>query len=602
MSRRGTGEWRYLTLTIVVTMLYAVVAAMLYANKDFVEHGPLTYPSAGTADPPAGVLTSDEALERCYPYRSTPTFRYIVVTGEVLGEWHHACYEILARTSDVQVIVVDARGSRVTDAAILKAAGVWPRVAIVSTSRGLVIGFVAVVAVFALGWFYYRKPRPGPPLRPDAGRSSWWERRGAAWLLVLLPVVSWISFVATSRISAARKVRNLFQATLIVVWLLTGYQLLGSVVIRDPWGLSVFGFVGAALLASVLGGSRWLAPAEFDYPDRKGELGFGNDAMQTRQPPPDRQSSIAISESMPRIPGLTDFAIRQFAAAARSRLTVGTMLHGTAIAIAAFMFIILTIVGGVALSMSWAPEALGLVVILWFYVLFFVVPGVGTALLASPLIFGWRNPARILLLRPFNRPDHSRPLRKLVRREVAGYGHTYSLADVAIRVRWYVAVPVLLGQLGLLSFRLRRVKGPSGLRRLARVVGYRRRRNLNWTVSRSKVFAVRCTDQVWQQAVGQMVRTCDAVLIDVTDLTGNLVWELELLRRLRRLDDCIFLSLRGTETRAAAAVEHQLGFAVRLQGFDWAGRLVAPGDFRHALAVILFRDTSTAPSQPNAGS
>lgn len=82
-----------------------------------------------------------------------------------------------------------------------------------------------------------------------------------------------------------------------------------------------------------------------------------------------------------------------------------------------------------------------------------------------------------------------------------------------------------------------------------------------------------------------------AVLIDVTDLTKGLAWELELLHGLGRLDDCIFLALHGFEASAQAMLTHQLGRTVRLLTFDRAGRLIAPREFRNALAAIIFRTT-----------
>jgi hypothetical protein len=601
MSWTGTGERRYLALAALLIVVYASVAVALHARRDFAERGPLSYPSSATADVPGGGLTVAEALERCLPQRSLSPSDYVVVEGEVLGQWYLACYEVEPALGDGEaVVVVDAHGTPVDDVEVLKASGAWPWVAVVSTGRGLVAGFIAVVTVVVGGWVYYRRRRPGPPLQPVPGPSSRWQRRGAAWLVVLALGLSLISLARTGSISAARKVRILVQAAFIVVAVVASWQLVRAVTVRDPWGIAVFGMLTAALLACVFGGWRWLAPADFDHPDVGGTRPEGSAPRSLVRfgPAPARpRPTSPIVEPPPSIPALTDVAIRQFRSAAQLRLALGTSLRWMAIALALFFFTLLAVVVGVGVSdVPGADVGAGLLALLLlvFYAVFFVVPGIVVALVALPLILGWRDPERILVLRPFNRPDHSGPLRGLIRREVAGYGHTYTLADVALRVRWYVTVPVLLGQLGLLSFRLRRVTGPPGLERLARAVSHRRRRNLNWAIARSKVFAIRCTDEVWRHAVRQMVQTCDAVLIDVTDLTGHLAWEIDLLRDLGRLPDCIFLSSHGTEGPAATAVERQVGSTVQVQGFDGAGRLVAPRTFRYALAAILFRATDQA--------
>ena len=45
----------------------------------------------------------------------------------------------------------------------------------------------------------------------------------------------------------------------------------------------------------------------------------------------------------------------------------------------------------------------------------------------------WRQPARIVLLRPFNRAATATALRRLIKLYVRFYGHIYTLADVDIR-------------------------------------------------------------------------------------------------------------------------------------------------------------------------
>jgi hypothetical protein len=110
---------------------------------------------------------------------------------------------------------------------------------------------------------------------------------------------------------------------------------------------------------------------------------------------------------------------------------------------------------------------------------------------------------------------------------------------------------------------------------------------MNWMVARSKVFAVRCADDIWQSSVWHMVQVCDIILVDVSEMTGNLAWELDLLRTFERLDDCMFIALRGHEVPAGIAVARQLGSGVRVWKFDRSGQLEARGEFQDALASRL---------------
>jgi hypothetical protein len=94
------------------------------------------------------------------------------------------------------------------------------------------------------------------------------------------------------------------------------------------------------------------------------------------------------------------------------------------------------------------------------YVGLFLLPFVVSLPIASPVVLLWQRPARLLFLRPFNRRPLTRGLSRLVRRDVARYGHVYTLADADLRVRWWVRIPALLGQVALLSFRARKIKRP----------------------------------------------------------------------------------------------------------------------------------------------
>ncbi|GLZ49897.1 hypothetical protein Acsp06_60820 [Actinomycetospora sp. NBRC 106375] len=559
---------RYCGLAVVILAVYLLVASGLFLTKDFPDSGPLA-PAGPTASRAlAGAASAEQALDICFPRRATG-FEYRVVRGEVEGRWFHACYQIGG--AGTQVVVLDDQGRAVSDERLLKAAGVWPYFGVVASGRGLALGFGACLVLLGLGHLYYRRPRPGPPLRRPDGRPTWWERRSVAWSLVFLPVATWISLLATRRISGERKKRIVLDAVFVVAVTVIAYQLLLSVA-GDLWGGLVFGLLSVTLVFSTVGASYFLAPPTFDSPDLPALM--GSIRHRTPWPPP-----------LPP-PGSTPAGTTAWRSA-RARIHYSRLVRVLAI-IAAGVCTFFTVL--VANLLVFAPGARGTatatglaLLFVALYGIFFVVPGVVAALLGTPLIVRWRDPARLLVLRPFHRPESSRPLRELVRRHVSGYGHTYTLADVAIRVRWYIRFPVLVGQLGVLSFRRGVISNPRRLDKLLSSLGSSTRRNTNWMVSRSKVFPVRCSDDIWQEAVVRMVARCDVVVVDVTEMTGNLAWELGLLRASRRLDDCLLVALRGHEFPAAAAVSRQLAHEVRVWAFDRSGQLERSDGFHRVL-------------------
>ncbi len=168
--------------------------------------------------------------------------------------------------------------------------------------------------------------------------------------------------------------------------------------------------------------------------------------------------------------------------------------------------------------------------VLGFYLLFFVLPFLITLPITLPFALRWQDPGRFLLLRPFGSTSISGSLRRFLSQELCPMGHCYTLADAAIRVSWQVRIPLLLGQLALFSFRTRKVRNPKNLQRLAREMNRRVMRNLNWVLSRDPFFPITCSDVAWQACVRAVVERADVVLMDVSVLTPNMLWELDLLR------------------------------------------------------------------------
>lgn len=167
-----------------------------------------------------------------------------------------------------------------------------------------------------------------------------------------------------------------------------------------------------------------------------------------------------------------------------------------------------------------------------FYLALFGLPFVVALPVAGAIVLLWRDPPRILVLRPFNRRPLTRDLARVVRGDVARFGHVYTLADAELRVRWYVRVPFLLGQLALLSFRSRIITKPRQLKRLERATRRTWLRNINWCLSWRKVFAVATDDAHWQQVVELLVNRATVILIDLTEARPNVRWEIALIERL----------------------------------------------------------------------
>ena len=144
---------------------------------------------------------------------------------------------------------------------------------------------------------------------------------------------------------------------------------------------------------------------------------------------------------------------------------------------------------------------------------------------ALSLALKWKQPARFLVLRPFNRTYISRNLRRILSRDLAPLGHCYTLADADIRVALWLRLPLVLGQLSFFAFRQRKIASPNDIAKLVRAMDRRILRNFNWCVSRDKIFPVACVDAGWRACVTRLVAECDGVVMDLSGISESILSE-----------------------------------------------------------------------------
>ena len=230
-----------------------------------------------------------------------------------------------------------------------------------------------------------------------------------------------------------------------------------------------------------------------------------------------------------------------------------------------------------------------LVLLVLTYVVIYVLPIVLTLPLSAPIIGLWQYPPTFLFLRPFHRGLLSKPLKRIARRDIAPFGHTYTLSDADIYVPWYVRVPLVLGQLALFSFRFQVVRSSKRLGAIDRAIGRTWLRNANWCMSWNKVFPVASTDEHWRAAVNVFLARADVVFIDVSDLREHVVWEIKRAHTLGMATRMLFLVHADQESRVTSELASLLpgSFdAVRVFAYDSHG-LLERDRFRSLLVGVL---------------
>jgi hypothetical protein len=99
---------------------------------------------------------------------------------------------------------------------------------------------------------------------------------------------------------------------------------------------------------------------------------------------------------------------------------------------------------------------------------------------------------------------------------------TFTVAAVTWAFVVGFAVRRFLARRGLLT-----LKGPGGLKRAERELERTRRRRRSF----AGIQVIKCSDANWRPIVEACLDAADAVVLDVTELTDNLVWELHSARR-----------------------------------------------------------------------
>lgn len=239
-------------------------------------------------------------------------------------------------------------------------------------------------------------------------------------------------------------------------------------------------------------------------------------------------------------------------------------------------------------------------------------------LLAYPITFlfmacglGWalatafrRRPARILLLRRFNDARIAKGLGRFLSSELRPFGHVMSLSDKHLRrsrfgwVRLAILAPgnPLAALLLLISGPVRLVDrsrfGPAFVasawdyRNLARRLRDRIGLNLQVAGTQKEAFLIRTSDEWWKMVVALLFDSCDAVVVDLSEVSSGTEWELERIRALDFSASTVLVA-RADRYEYAERVREQWGIQAPLFVYDGLGEATERRRFRAAMVAAM---------------
>lgn len=188
-----------------------------------------------------------------------------------------------------------------------------------------------------------------------------------------------------------------------------------------------------------------------------------------------------------------------------------------------------------------------------------------------------RKPARVTLLRKFNERDLAEPLGRMIAKELRPFGHVAALSDTFIRRERFgwvqgallsLSNPVaaawfLVGLPIRFVWRLfdRSAMGPAVVlnardyRHLAKRLRDRIGLNLQVALVAREALLIRTSDAWWRMVARLLLESSDAVVVDLSQVSAGLAWELDLILQEGALKRCVFVSLWGKLDEAEAALK-----------------------------------------------
>ena len=195
----------------------------------------------------------------------------------------------------------------------------------------------------------------------------------------------------------------------------------------------------------------------------------------------------------------------------------------------------------------------------------------------SLLILFRRKTARILLLRRFNDQLIERRLRAFVTRTLAPYGHVYALADRYFKLTPFGRIMtfnpagyVLRALMGIWELlrghwnpltvaapgsTMQRVSSARQFTRFCMRLNDRVNANGLTMTNKRRSIIVRTSDAWWRHVVLVLMRSSDAIVMDLSDAGAGSDWEIETLQRLGLLARTVFVARQDATTLDAKVLD-----------------------------------------------
>jgi hypothetical protein len=161
-----------------------------------------------------------------------------------------------------------------------------------------------------------------------------------------------------------------------------------------------------------------------------------------------------------------------------------------------------------------------------------------------------RNRAvRILLLRPFGARAMTKPLKRVVLRNVGAMGYVFTLADRNYKPNLLLTLLALISWLPRIfvspfwrqTLSFGRVYSEYSFFTVIDTLSNKLWLSANSLLTGGQAFSIRCTDSWWQNVIDLLLHSCDIILMDVSRVSEGSSWEIHRLEDDVLVSKCIFI-------------------------------------------------------------
>jgi len=236
------------------------------------------------------------------------------------------------------------------------------------------------------------------------------------------------------------------------------------------------------------------------------------------------------------------------------------------------------------------PTYIYFIIALLVYGIFFIAPFLLCLPVIMPYALQQKNVGRIIVLRKFNDDLSGNALGRIIKSYLSNYGHVFTLSDKNFRVKWYIRIPVFIGQLSLFHFRQRTISKKEDIAKLEKKLSGKIWLNVNWLLSGSKVFSIKTTDAYWKDTALVLLKENRVIVFDISYETTSLEWEFTEIKNLGYGRNIIAITNSEqllSESQWKNIFDSQEGLSIPVFYYDKKGKLPKKDEFDETVIRIL---------------